>query len=191
LIGMSGASSTARKRHLLRLCLVAATFAGASLALVGCASTTAAPASNAGSVPGVSTGQTSTSISAKSADGITVHVPNTKPSVLFFFSVQCGSCGPESRILAAEQRAHPTQANYVLIDVEAAESSATINSFLVKNQASNLAYTTDKSARLLNTYQVHALSTVVVTDPAGKVSYRAVDPSATEIQSALVKAGTK
>ncbi len=38
---------------------------------------------------------------------------------------------------------------------------------------------------------VAALSTLIVVDPAGKVTYRATDPGPEAIQAALEKAGAK
>jgi len=105
-----------------------------------------------------------------------------------FFSVECGSCGPESGVLAQAQEANPNAANFVVVDVAPAETPATITSFLTQNHAATMAYAIDTNAHLIAAYHIQALSTAVVLNPAGKVVFSRVDPSAAVIRTVLKKA---
>ena len=162
--------------------------------VAGCAGTPAAngPAAGATSstvAPGSSAA--AARFTATTAQGGTVHVPSAKPTVLFFFSVECGSCGPESGVLAGAQKEDPNAANFVVVDVAPTETAATITSFLAQNHAATMAYTIDTNAHLIGAYNIQDLSTAVVLDSAGNVVYTGVDPGASVIRAALVKATTR
>jgi hypothetical protein len=60
----------------------------------------AATNSTAGAGPAAAAGFTATTLS-----GQQLTVPGGKPSVLFFFSVNCGTCGPGAQALAQAQQA--------------------------------------------------------------------------------------
>lgn len=47
------------------------------------------------------------------------------------------------------------------------------------------------SAVLSQRYKVPALSTLIVVDPAGKVTFKATDPGPDQIQTALEKPGAR
>ncbi len=161
-------------------------FVIAGLGLAGCTTTQVAqdpPPANSSAAAG--------SFTAQTVDGGRVSVPSSKPSVLFFFSTACPSCGAGSTVLADVQRGAPQGANYVAVDVDPSESAADITSFLSQNNASALAFATDKNAQLIIAYQVQNMSTVVVLDASGTVVFRGVDPSAAQIREALTKAGTR
>lgn len=63
--------------------------------------------------------------------------------------------------------------------------------FLTANDAGTLAYTRDTDAALTRAYQLTQLSTAVVLDASGTEVYRGVDPTPTQIRSALSKAGVE
>lgn len=142
-----------------------------------------APAPTAGSSAGVE-------FTAATLSGQQVSVPGGKPSVVFFFSVNCGTCGPGAQALAKAQQATP-DANYVAVDVAPGETDADVAEFLTTNQATGLAYTLDTDGALTSAYQLTQLSTAVVLDPQGAIVYRGVDPTPDQIQTALATAGTR
>lgn len=130
------------------------------------------------------------SLTATSATGAQVTVPGGgKPSVLLFFSATCGTCGPAAHAIAAAQAADPQGANYVAVDMDPAETPATIAAFLRANQAGDLAVTSDRNGNLTSTYGVTQLSTAVTLNPAGQVVARAVEPDTAGIRAGLTRAG--
>lgn len=167
----------------LRYALAVAALIGASLTLAGCATATTSPGASAGTT--VSGG----AFTASTAAGASVQVPSSKPTVMLFFSVECGSCGPETALLAELQSKAPDSANFVVVDVATAETTANVIAFLADNNASAIAYASDTNASLIAAYQVTQLSTVVVVNPAGAVVFRGVDPSASQVRDAIATAG--
>ena len=142
--------------------------------------------------PGVA-GSASTAATAFTATTLTgdqVAVPGSKPSVIFFFSATCGTCGPGARALAEAQTSTPG-ANYVAVDVDPGESVAVVREFLTTNGASTLAYARDTDAALTRAYRLTRLSTAVVLDASGTEVYRGVDPTPAQIYDALTKAGAR
>ncbi|GAB3662685.1 hypothetical protein GCM10027596_24680 [Nocardioides korecus] len=117
-------------------------------------------------------------------------MPGDKPSVVFFFSASCGSCGPGARALAEAQTSTPN-VNYVAVDIDPSESVDVVREFLTANHADTLAYARDTDAALTRAYQLAQLSTAVVLDTSGTEVYRGVDPTATQIRSALTQAGAE
>lgn len=130
-------------------------------------------------------------LTATSATGQQVTVPGGgRPSVLFFFSAGCATCGPAATAVAQAQQANPHAANYVAVDMDPAETPETIAAFLRTNQADDLAVTSDRDATLTSTYGVTQLSTAVTLTPAGQVVARAVEPRTDQIEAGLAQART-
>lgn len=129
-----------------------------------------------------------TAFTASTFAGEKVAVPGAKPSVVFFFSATCGTCGPGAQALAEAQAGTP-DANYVAVDIDPNESDEVVRQFLTANDATTLAYARDTDAALTRAYQLTQLSTAVVLDATGTEVYRGVDPTATQIRSALTKTG--
>lgn len=120
-------------------------------------------------------------------DGKTVAVPGDKPVALVFMSIGCVDCAAVAKAAAAAHQATGAKAAYLGVDLDTGVSAADINGFLSQIGVTGLPVTIDPA--LATTYQVAALSTVLVLDKAGHVTYRAVTPSAGDIESALAKAG--
>ena len=71
-------------------------------------STAASPAAQAGAAaPAKAAG----AFTARTLDGAGVDVPGSRPSALFFYSVECGACGPGAQSLAEAQKAVGAKAN--------------------------------------------------------------------------------
>jgi thiol-disulfide isomerase/thioredoxin len=161
----------------------------AVIAVLAVAYTALAPtaAPTAGSTAGSSAG---IAFTAATLSGQQVSVPGGKPSVVFFFSVNCGTCGPGAQALAQAQQATP-EANYVAVDVDPSETATDVAEFLTTNQATGLAYTLDTDGALTSAYRLTQLSTAVVLDAQGNTVYRGVDPTPDQIQAALATAGAR
>ncbi|MHA7156208.1 thioredoxin-like domain-containing protein [Arthrobacter sp. TMN-50] len=128
---------------------------------------------------------------ARTVEGTQVPIPGSQPSVLFFFSIECGTCGPATNVLAELQRESPDEAHYVAVDIAPYETVEEIEAFLGENHGSSLAFATDLNARLITAYQISQVSTAVVLDATGSEVFRAVDPSAAQLRTALIAAGTQ
>lgn len=179
--GATGRQGRFRNSWLAGAALVVAVGVG----VTGCA-TTEIPQ---GSSQGAAAGATAEAFTAQTAAGARVSVPGSKPSVLFFFSIECGACGPFTKVLAEVQQSAPEAANYVAVDVASYETAPDVEAFLAQNQASSLAYAIDTNTRLISAYQVNQLSTVVVLDASGTEVFRGVEPSVEQIRDALTEAG--
>ncbi|WP_205677030.1 MULTISPECIES: thioredoxin-like domain-containing protein [unclassified Arthrobacter] len=143
-----------------------------------------APQTDHGEGPAAAAGFT-----AATSQGEQVPVPGSKPSVLFFFSIECGACGPGTRMLAEVQRSSPAAVNYVAVDIAPYETADEIKEFLAGNGASSLAFASDTDTRLITAYGINQVSTAVVLDAAGTEVFRAVEPDAAELRTALAAAG--
>lgn len=130
---------------------------------------------------------TSTGFTARAASGDPITVPGGRPSVVLFFSVECGACGPTAKALAQVQADDPKAANFLVVDVTSYETEADIKNFLADNDASTLGRTNDPDGRLVRTYGVPSTSTVVILDASNKVVFRAYEPSVDKIRSELAK----
>lgn len=120
-----------------------------------------------------------------------ITVPGGKPTALFFFSVGCGECAGGAKALASASSGLNSTANVLAVDMDPGESPQTIQQFLASINAPGLPAAIDTGAVLSQTYQVAALSTLIVVDPAGHVTYRATDPAADAIRTALTHAATQ
>lgn len=168
-------------RNFLALLLAAAS---ATALLVSLTSDPAPHAARAGEDPAPAAGFT-----AVTSQGEQVPVPGSKPSVLFFFSIECGTCGSGARVLAELQRSSPVAGNYVAVDIAPYETADQIREFLTGNGASSLAFASDTDTRLITAYGINQVSTAVVLDAAGTEVFRAVEPDAAELRTALAAAG--
>lgn len=127
------------------------------------------------------------SFTATTMTGQPVTVPGGKPSVLLFFGVACGGCGPTSTALAQIQQQNPAAANFLGVDITPGETDSDVRGFLTTNHATGLGYAFDTDTHLLNTLGVTQLTTVVVLDPAGAPTWRAVEPTREQVQAELAK----
>jgi thiol-disulfide isomerase/thioredoxin len=128
-------------------------------------------------------------------DGAAVRVPGTKPSVLVFLSITCADCADAARTLArveaatnaTSRAAHlaTAKASFLGVDMDRGASVQAVAAFLHSVGADGLPTVLDHNNALAGTYQVTALSTVLVIDSAGRVRYRAINPSPGKIVAAV------
>ncbi|MGH3679386.1 MAG: TlpA family protein disulfide reductase [Natronosporangium sp.] len=177
-----GATRGRRRTLLVVLAVVAAV--GAAAVLYSAFSPSGQPT---GGAPNQADAASPATLAARTLDGNKVTVPGNRPSVLFFFSVECGGCGPSAQALAHAQQAVGDKATFVAVDVAGYETETDVTSFLTSYQATTLAYAIDTDSRWIRTYNVNQLSTAVVLDRAGQEVFRAVEPSAEQIRAELAK----
>ncbi len=182
LLVVAAVGYTARPR---RPVLAAAFTAVAATVLAACntAPNTAAPTAASTSQPDATTITT--------LAGTTVRVPGDKPTAVFFFSVGCGECLGGGKSLAQAAAAVGDKAQFLAVDMDPSETKDAITGFLHTINDPNLPAAIDTGARLTRAYQVSALSTLIVVNPAGKVTYRGTDPNPDQIRTALGAAGAQ
>lgn len=128
-------------------------------------------------------------------DGAAVRVPDNKPSVLVFLSITCADCADVARTLAQVEAATKataraahlatTKAGFLGVDMDRGASGRAVTDFLHSVGADGLPTVVDQKAVLSGTYQVTALSTVLVIDSAGRVTFRAINPRPGAILAAV------
>lgn len=124
-------------------------------------------------------------------DGKTRTIPAGKPAALFFFSVGCGECVGGAKSLSKAAETIGSSADYLLVDMDPKEPKAAVDGFRDYIKAPGLPAAIDTGAALTTRYQVTSLSTLVIVDANGNVTFRATDPSAEQIQAELSKASTR
>lgn len=78
-------------------------------------------------------------------------------------------------------------ATFLAVDLDPGVPARDLHGFLASVDAKNLPTMVDAKFGLLAKYNVSALSSVIVIDPAGKVTYRAINPSAGAITAAIAQ----
>lgn len=172
----------------------AASTAAALLLATAVALLAACATSPSGSTAAAPAGQTQGASVVTTLSGQTVSVPNGIPAVLYFFSVGCGECIGGAKSLA--QAAHQAQqagrkADFLLVDMDPTESARTIAGFQRDTDTQQLPAIVDTGAALSRRFHIAALSTLIVVDPTGKVTYRGTDPAIEQITAALAKVGAR
>lgn len=172
---------------------IAVVIAVVAVFLAGCGSSHA-PASRTKSVS-TRTPQAAAVATLRTTDGAVVRVPNARPSVLLFISLGCADCAASAQSMARAARVAraarslPDRATFLAVDLDPAVSASNVRDFLDSVGAKGLPVTINSDGTLLHKYRVTVLSSVLIIDPAGKVVYRAVNPSANAITRALSTAG--
>lgn len=128
-----------------------------------------------------------------SIDGQQISLPAAgKPTAVFFFSVGCGECVGGVRSLgeaAASAEDNGTDAQFLAVDMDPREPKETIEGFMEYVEAEHVPAAIDEGAVLSQRFDVAALSTLIIVDAYGKVTFRATDPAADTIVAELEKAG--
>ncbi|WP_265443908.1 TlpA family protein disulfide reductase [Flexivirga meconopsidis] len=114
-----------------------------------------------------------------------MRVPSSKPSVLVFISISCADCSAAAKAVAQASRTSGDKATFLAVDLDPGVAPRDLSGFLSSVNAKNLPSVVDEKAALTGKYQVSALSSVIVINPAGKVTYRAVNPTANAITAAV------
>lgn len=148
------------------------------VALAGCASQTSREPVAAPSIE---------PLTVNTLAGERVRVPGQQPTVMLFFTPGCASCEDAARAVVSASQPATSDARFLAIDLDPSGDPETIDRFLARVGGQDLPAVVDRDVRLTQTFDVNALGTVVIVDPDGTVSYRAVEPSADQIVHALRK----
>lgn len=117
--------------------------------------------------------------------GERVRVPGQQPTVMLFFTPGCASCEDAARAVASASQPAASDARFLAIDLDPSGDPETINRFLARVGGQDLPAAVDRDSQLTQTFDVNALGTVVIVNPDGTVSYRAIEPSTDQIVEAL------
>lgn len=162
--------------------LIAGGLLAGLLTLTACGSTDTDPSAAVG-----------TPTTVTSINGQQINLPSPgKPTAVFFFSVGCGECvnGVRSLGVAATSADEAgSEANFLAVDMDPGESKETIGDFMEYVDAEHVPAAIDQGATLSRRFGVSALSTLIVVDADGTVTFRATDPDAKTITAELQKAG--
>lgn len=135
-------------------------------------------------------GDTAAAVTASSAAGSTVAVPDGKPAVVYFFAPSCYSCIAGTRAVADAQAKAPEAADYVAVNVDPGQKAEEVRAFLDAADGSALLRTTDTQGALATKFGVNALGTLIVLDADATPVYTGVDPPAGEITAAVKRAAS-
>lgn len=173
-----------------RRAVPAALAAAAVLVLAACGTQTAGP--QQAHQPGASSVAGPPTATLTTLAGNTVRVPGSKPTALFFFTAaRCEECAEGAKSLANAAAKVGAKAQFLAVDVDPHDSADAITGFLRSIGSPDLPAAIDQGAAISRTYQVSAISTVIVVDPSGKVTFRGTASPADKIEAALTAAGAK
>lgn len=164
--------------------VAAAVLAAGTLAACG---PTAAPSTTTPAAPHANATAT-TAATLTTVDGKSIDLPAAAPTAVLFFSAGCGECVGGGKSLAAAHTAVQKaggHAQFLAVDMVPTESAADVGTFLDQVNGTGLPAVVDTNGALTSRYQVSALTTVLVIDPAGQVTYRGHAPSQDQILAAL------
>lgn len=156
--------------------------------LAGCGAGTSQTAASGGthtSAPAPATRTVST------IDGASLRLPAGKPAAVFFFTVGCGSCQAGGTALAQARAQAGGRADFLMVDLDPTEGRPAIDAFRTSIGDPTLPTVSTGALDLAQAWQVSALSTVIVLDPAGTVTWRATDPASSDILAHIDKAAPR
>jgi hypothetical protein len=134
-------------------------------------------------------------VTLRTTDGAVVRVPSARPSVLLFITLGCADCAASAQSMTRAARSLRAagslrdRATFLAVDLDPDLPAAHLTEFLNSVGARGLPATINSDGTLLHKYHVTALSSVLIINPAGKVVYRAVNPTAKAITRALTTVG--
>jgi Thioredoxin-like len=108
--------------------------------------------------------------------------------VLYFFAAGCRQCVSGARTLVQARKQTGPAATILAVDLDPTETPAVIRQFAAVAGDPDLPAASDRDANLSRRYQVTALGTLIVIDPAGTLTYRADDPGIAPTLAAIAKA---
>lgn len=160
----------------------------AAVAVAGCGAADSQTTSSSGTRPAAAATMPR---AVSTIDDTSLRLPDGKPAAVFFFTVGCGSCQAGGAALAQVRAKAASKADFLLVDLDPTEPRQDIDAFRTSIGDPSLSTVATGALDLAQTFKVSALSTVVVLNPAGAVTWRATDPSTDQIIAALDKPATR
>ncbi len=145
-------------------------------------------AATTGAANSVAAPQSGSAFTVRTVTGAQLRVPAGKPTVLFFFTGECGSCYTGAKNLATVLASTGSRADVVAVELDPSEPADILNQFLAAVGNPPFSVVRDDGS-LLRRFHVDALGTTVVVDSTGREIFRGVDPPPARILQALTAAG--
>ncbi|MGH3736031.1 MAG: TlpA family protein disulfide reductase [Micromonosporaceae bacterium] len=164
------------------LALVFALIATLTLAACGGSPAAESPQGNDKDAP------KATTYTVKTVDGATLTVPDGKPVAAYFFSLTCGHCVKAGKAFVAARAKLSDQATFLLVDANPTETNADVDKFRDLIGGKDVPAAFNKEAKLMQAWGVDAMTTIVVLDATGKVSYQRSNPTLEEMLTAVDEA---
>lgn len=119
-------------------------------------------------------------------DGDDVMVPEPGAyTVAYFYAVGCPSCVAALDDISVAKESAPADTTYLAVNINPSDEPGLIREFFKQVGNPGLTLLRDPKLTLAEQYDATALGTTVVFDPSGEEVFRGVDPSASELVSAL------
>lgn len=171
---------------------VLATRSGPSSDQSGKAGLAATPASSApvGPAGSAKVGGQAPAFSMATLSGSIFTFPAGKPTAIFFTASYCGSCLPKAQAFARIRQEVGDRVAILGVDVDPSDSESAFREWIAAAGNPAFDFAIDRDSRLVQAYDVRALSTVVIADADGRVVYRSFEESGEEtLRAALTRAG--
>jgi hypothetical protein len=121
------------------------------------------------------------------AAGSRVQVPGSRPLVMDFVSVGCDT----GLATLAQAKAADPAVDYVAVDIDPGATAMDARAILAAAGTPGLAAATSRGGALTAAYQVQAAGTTVVQAPSGRIIYTGIDPSRSQLISAVIQAARR
>jgi peroxiredoxin len=131
-------------------------------------------------------------LTVATADGSTFSAAAGRPTVLLFLSTQgCSDCAKQAKAVDQLAQQNARRVGVLGVEMDPAGSSEDLGSFSQRLGGLHYSLAIDTDSSLQRRFQALSLSTVVILDGAGRVVYRAVDPTPDALDSGLRLADSK
>ena len=118
--------------------------------------------------------------------------PTGRPTAIYFTGSTCASCLPKAAALGRIEREADGAVSVLGVDIDGFDTEEMFRDWIAHAGTPRHAFAMDTDFRLLDLFEVTALSTVVVADGEGRMVWRSADDvGADELRHALVKAGLR
>lgn len=128
--------------------------------------------------------------SIRTLTGDVFSFPTGRPTAIYFTGSTCASCIPKAVALDRIERAADGAVAVLGVDIDGFDTEEMFLDWIAHAGTPRHAFAMDTDFRLLDLFEVTALSTVVVTDDAGRLVWRSADDvGETEMRRGLARAG--
>lgn len=130
--------------------------------------------------------------SVETLSGEVFSFPTERPTAIYFTGSTCASCLPKATALDRIEQAAGGAVAVLGVDIDGFDTEEMFRDWIAHAGTPRHAFAMDTDFRLLDLFEVTALSTVVVTDGTGRLVWRSADDvGAPELRRALAQAGLR
>jgi thiol-disulfide isomerase/thioredoxin len=130
--------------------------------------------------------------SVETLSGEVFSFPTERPTAIYFTGSTCASCLPKAAALDRIEREADGAVAVLGVDIDGFDTEEMFRDWIAHAGTPRHAFAMDSDFRLLDLFEVTALSTVVVTDGTGRLVWRSADDvGAPELRRVLARAGLR